>query len=175
MINFLSHILLSSLTFSLENDSKLAPFENFDDEITLLGCERSFIYQGKTYACDSLHKKDAEKLRTFFKNDPEAIRSLEIYQKNRKTARVAAYTGTIGILLILSGLIFSPKLPSDRAHSRFKAAAVWGGTALTAGSFIYSFGRLKSNENNLENAINAYNKNHSDDPITLKFETGVSF
>ena len=140
-----------------------------------IGCERPFIYRNEVFSTDSPQAQDAATLKYFVQSDPDAEKMLNDYQKNREKSRISAYTGTVGILL----LVFAPMLSrtlfsSDSRDSAFKVMQLTGVT-LAAGGFIYSFTLLRTNESLISKAVDSYNGKNKDDQIELKFTTGWKF
>lgn len=139
-------------------------------------CDRLIKYRGKTLPCDSHLKRDGENLRSILQDTPEALEKLDLYQKNRKKVAFAAYTGTAGIAIaVTNGLIaklFVPKDPGrDRERKKTETAIRWTGIGLSVGSVIYGLSYLKSNEENLNDAIIRFNDAHPDRPIEVLFKT----
>src|SRR4051812_29991991 len=64
-------------------------------------CQRAYVYRGHEFNCDSNVHQDAEHLRPIVKDVPEALNELNLYQKNKRSIRVLAYVGTIGLLVII--------------------------------------------------------------------------
>lgn len=139
-------------------------------------CDRLIKYNGKTLPCDSHLKRDGENLRAIFAGTPDSISALDRYQKNRRSIRFAAYTGTTGIAIaLLSAPIASLFVKNDATHvTQYKRAqdiTRWGGIGITAGSVLYGLSVLKTNESNLDYAILRYNQTHPDKPIEILFQT----
>lgn len=139
-------------------------------------CDRLIKYRGKTLPCDSHLKRDGENLRSILQDTPEALEKLDLYQKNRKKVAFAAYTGTAGLAIaVTNGLIaklFVPKDPGrDRERKQTENAIRWTGIGLSVGSVIYGLSYLKSNEENLNDAIIRFNDAHPDRPIEVLFKT----
>jgi hypothetical protein len=126
----------------------------------ILRCERTLSYKGKTLPCDSPIAADGEGLRMLLKDDPSSLKSLERYQAGRRSLNRTSYTGMLGALVMIFGPRFTT-LPATRN------LVVSSGLALTLGSFAYGKIRLQSNERHLDQAIDAFNRAHPDDPILL--------
>jgi hypothetical protein len=142
--------------------------------ITPLGCDRPFVYRGETYSADPPQVQDASTLREFVKPVPAADQIMAEYQGNRSKSKISAYTGTVGLLmLILAGPI--SKQFSGPNRDSIRGALQVGGFAIAAGGFFYSFTLLRANESLLPKAVDAYNQARPDDGIELKFTTGWSF
>ena len=143
-------------------------------KIIPLVCDRPFSFQNEIYSADSPQAQDASTLRYFVRDVPEADSILQNYQNNRIKSKISAYTGTVGLLLLIfSGPISQSFNVSNQ--NQLRSILVWSGLALSAGGFFYSFTLLKSNESLIPEAVNAYNKAHPDNGIELKFTTGWSF
>ncbi len=139
----------------------------------ILGCERPFVYRGETYSVDSPQSQDASVLRSFVREVPEAEAHLKRYQERRELSRVSAYTGTVGIAMILIANTFMSHLDSSRYP--IKTVLQLGGLGLTAGGFLYSFSLLRANEALIPKAVDSWNAARPADPIELKFQAGWSF
>lgn len=137
-------------------------------------CQRQIVYRGQVLNCDSHLHWDGERLRPILQNVPEAISELDIYQKNRRKVQTLAYTSTLGLILIGAGIFLGRNLASaDRLAIRNVLAGT--GAGITAGSVIYGFTLIRTNEEHLSNSVNIYNDKNPKDPIELKFTTGISF
>jgi hypothetical protein len=137
-------------------------------------CDRPFVYRGEVYSVDSPQAQDAATLKSFMKDVPEAEAILQTYQDRRERSKLSAYTGTVGIVLvILANTVFKSSTNPERQslHSAFQI----GGLALTAGGFIYSYSLLRTNELLIPEAVDRYNRTKPTDPIELKFQAGWSF
>lgn len=139
-------------------------------------CDRLIKYKGKTLPCDSHLKRDGENLRSILQDTPEALEKLDLYQKNRRRVRFAAYTGTAGVVIALTnGLIAKLFVPKERRGDQNRVenaetAVRWAGIGLSVGSLIYGVSYLKSNEQNLNDAIVRFNTAHPDRPIEVLFK-----
>jgi hypothetical protein len=138
-----------------------------------LGCDRPFIYRGEAYAVDSPQAQDASVLRNFVHEVPEADAYLKSYQDRRDRSRISAYTGTIGIFMMIIANTFMKHL--DPSQYPIRTVFQFGGVGLTAGGFIYSFSLLRTNESLIPKSVDAWNAAKPADPIELKFQTGWSF
>jgi hypothetical protein len=138
------------------------------------GCERPFVYRGEVYSVDAPQAQDASTLRSFIKDVPSADSLLESYQKRRERSRISAYTGTVGLFMLL---IANSVIPNMKFESRdsVRSTLQITGLALTIGGFTYSFSLLRTNERLIPQAVKAYNDAKPKDPVELKFETGWSF
>jgi len=122
-------------------------------------------------------KRDGENLRSILQETPEALEKLDLYQKNRRKVRFAAYTGTAGLVIAFTnGLIAKLFVPKERRSDRHRVedtetAVRWTGIGISVGSLIYGVSYLKSNEQNLNEAIVRFNTAHPDRPIEVLFKT----
>jgi hypothetical protein len=113
-------------------------------------------------------------LRAFVKEVPEAESLLQTYQDRRDRSRLSAYTGTIGLLMvILANTVF--KRPTTPSQESLKSVFQVGGLGLTLGGFAYSYSLLRTNESLIPQAVDAFNRAKPNDPIELKFQAGWSF
>lgn len=139
-------------------------------------CPRSFVYQGKHISCDSNVRKDAEGLRPILNSVPDAVSELNIYQKNRRDVQTAAYVGSLGLIIVLAGLILSSTFdPQDPQRITVRNYAGFGGLGLTIGSAIYGFSVINANEAHLDKAVQNFNQARPHSPIELEFTTGINF
>jgi hypothetical protein len=138
-------------------------------------CERTFLYKGQTYGCDSYVQRDAERLRSFVADSPEAAAEIDTYQSNRKKVRTAAYVGSIGLLIAIGGfLTYKIQGGSGAAAINVRAYSLGAGFGITVGSVIFGLGVLNDNESHLDRAVEIYNKSHPSTPIFLQFSTGFT-
>lgn len=129
-------------------------------------CQRLFIYEGKSYGCDSNFRADGEGLRQFITPVPEAVTTLDQYQKNRILLENTAYAGTAGLVLLIAGIVGGQGLG--------KQLMFFGGTGILAGSLIYGLTAMRTNETVLGHAVDTYNqKQPYDKQIQLQFSTGL--
>ena len=140
----------------------------------LFSCQRSFVYRGKTLPCDSNLSYDGENLRPILSAVPESIPPLDQYQRNRQKVRTLAYTGSLGLAMALVGHFVSKGYEGDK-RILIRNLSVLSGFALTAGSFIYGFTLLNTNEANLREAVRVHNNARPQDPIELQLTTGLTF
>ncbi|MEN9723908.1 MAG: hypothetical protein RJB38_1894 [Pseudomonadota bacterium] len=124
-------------------------------------CDRSFVYQGKDYPCDSARANDGEGLRMLLEKVPSARDELDRYQANRRSLSTLAFTGMAGILIAVMGPRFADSTGS-------KNLMIAGGLSLTLGSFAFGRSRLAANEQHLDRAIHLFNEQNPEDPISLK-------
>jgi hypothetical protein len=142
-------------------------------------CERYFVYQGKNMECDSNSGQDADRFRTIMEDVPAAIAELDVYQSNRQKMRIAAYSGTLGVLAMISGffVIGRPDPPFDPLSGTPSAGGytMIGGIGLFVSSIIYGLTVSRTNEAHIGNAVQFFNAAHPDRPIELRFSTGINF
>jgi len=155
------------------------PLLQFECDIEELGCKRAFIRDGKTMPVDSYHKRDGERLRPIIKDVPDAISELNIYQSNRRTVQSAAMVGTTGLLVLVGSILVGNTINRDPTQQTtgnlVKEIGTIAGASIALGSVVYSFGILRTNENHLFTSVENYNAARADDPIELKFSTGILF
>lgn len=138
-------------------------------------CERYFVYQGHTLECDSNVGKDAERLRSLMQDVPNALAELDQYQSNQKQIKVAAYLGSLGLLVALAGILIKP--PFDKVSGAPLAGGfvILGGLGLSVNSFIYGLSLMKANEAHIGTAVDLFNSAHPDRPIQLQFSAQINF
>jgi hypothetical protein len=138
-------------------------------------CERTFLYKGRTYGCDSYVQRDAERLRIFVSDVPEATSEIDTYQRNRKNVRTAAYVGSVGILIAIAGILVGPLITSsDVGRSDIRTVSTYLGGGITLGSIAFGFVTLNNNESHVDRAVALHNEAHPKTPIVLQFSTGFS-
>ncbi len=142
--------------------------------VSPLGCDRPFLFRGELYPTDSPQAQDAAILREMMLDVPEAATLLNEYSSNRKKTELSAYTGTLGVLLLILANPISRGFDESTRESVRSTMRI-GGLALAAGGFFYSFTLLSTNESLITNAVKRYNEKRPDDPIELKFEAGWKF
>jgi hypothetical protein len=142
-------------------------------------CERYFVYQGKSMECDSNSGQDADRFRSIMEDVPAALAELDIYQDNRQKMRIAAYTGTFGLLAMIAGffVIGRPNPPFDPISGSPNIGGYFmiGGLGLVGSSFIYGLTVSRTNESHIGNAVEIFNAAHPDRPIELRFSTEINF
>jgi len=143
----------------------------------VMGCDREFKPEPrlKPQSIDSFHRRDAEKLRQYVSDIPEARSELDLYQRNRRKVQKAAYVGTAGAMILLTGLILSAQTESPSRKNNYRAIGIFGGGGLIAGSMVWGLSLLRSNEEHLINAVNIHNEKNPNKPIELQFTTGLVF
>jgi hypothetical protein len=138
-------------------------------------CERTFLYKGKTYGCDSYVQRDAERLRIFVSDIPEATSEIDTYQRNRKNVRTAAYVGSLGILFALAGILVGPLVTnSDVGRSDIRTVTSYAGGGITLGAIAFGVITLNNNESHIDRAVALHNEAHPTTPIVLQFSKGFS-
>ena len=137
--------------------------------IEIYQCKREFLYRNKLIGCDSRLYTDGENLRAIIKDVPDALAELDTYQSNRRRVTLMAYTGSIGLALMLFKVL--PIISRDDVKDGF----LIGGVAITGASALYGLSLLRENESHLANAVQKYNAARPKDPIELQFSTGFSF
>jgi hypothetical protein len=139
-------------------------------------CERHFIFKGRRIECDSEIGKDALRLSPLMRGLPYAESELDIYRENQRKIRIAGFTGTLGFLAIITGVIVShPVLDPVSGSIRPGGFITLGGIALTANSLIYGLSMMRANEVHIANAVQYYNTVHPNQPIELEFSTHIDF
>lgn len=140
-----------------------------------VGCDRPFIHRGEVYPVDSPQAQDALTLRAHVSEVPEAKALLDTYQERRERSRISAYTGSVGIFMMILANSVMRRAKPDSTVGSLKSVFQVGGLALTAGGFLYSFSLLRTNERLIPEAVDVYNRARPDDKIELKFEAGWTF
>ncbi len=92
-----------------------------------------------------------EGLKDYFEKDPKAYSYFEKYQEGNKFKWQDAILGTSGTLMVLTGLSMG-----NQSHS--KGTIIITGASLILAQFVLGYSLKKSNESNLEKAIEEYNK-----------------
>ncbi|MEO5968452.1 MAG: hypothetical protein ABIQ95_00875 [Bdellovibrionia bacterium] len=139
-------------------------------------CERHFLFKGKRLECDSETGKDALGLNPFMRGLPYAESELEIYRENQRKIRFAGFTGTVGVLAMIAGVVIShPVLDPASGSIRPGGFVTLSGIALTANSLIYGLSMMKANEVHIANAVQYHNTARPNQPIELEFSTHIDF
>lgn len=121
-------------------------------------CTRHFSYRGAIQDMDSGHHQDGEGLKPIIKGNPEAERLLADYQAGTKTKTWLAYTGTLGVAVILGGIFASPQLSDTRVGQRnVRFAFTAGGVGIILCSYLWGRLSMSRNEDNLKKAVDTYN------------------
>ncbi|NDD92549.1 hypothetical protein EBZ37_10735, partial [bacterium] len=126
----------------------------------ILRCERNYIYRHKVLPCDSPVTADGEGLRPLLASVPQAREELEIYQANRRSLSLTAYTGMAGLLIAA----FAPNFFENRGS---KNVTIGIGISITLGSLAFGRSRLMANEVHLDRAVKRFNEANPSDPIEL--------
>jgi len=137
-------------------------------------CDRLIRYRGKTLSCDSALRRDGDSLRSIVEDTPSALEELDRYQAGRNSIKFAAYSGSAGIVMLLtSSFLANVFISSSQPTARKTTAKIlrWTGAGITIGSITYGLSRLRSNEEHLNEAILKYNAAHLDHPIEILFKT----
>lgn len=139
-----------------------------------LGCARPFAYRAELYTVDSPQAEDAQNLKFFTRKSPEAQRLLNEYQTNRTRTSISGYAGTAGILLALfsSGL---GRWIHPRDPGTIQKATALIGAAIAVEGISYSISMLRTNDQLITRAADAYNHDQPRDPVELQFTAGWSF
>lgn len=142
-------------------------------------CQRSFVHKGKVMSCDSNIRLDGEKLRPILRDTPLAVSELNEYQRTRTRIRSAAYLGTLGLVVMIAGSLFSLRYKengsaTDTSNAVRNVSLLTGG-GIAAGSFLSALSLIKTNEAHLGNAVSIYNSAHPESPIELRFSTEIGF
>ncbi|MBU6375249.1 MAG: hypothetical protein KGQ59_04585, partial [Bdellovibrionales bacterium] len=114
----------------------------------------------KALPCDSPVAADGEGLRPLLASVPKAREELEIYQANRRSLSLTAYTGMAGLLVAA----FAPNFFESRGS---KNMTIGLGISMTLGSLVFGKSRLMANEVHLDRAVTHYNTANPSDPIQL--------
>jgi hypothetical protein len=138
------------------------------------GCKRDFRYEGKLYSIDSFNRADGEHLRPYVESIPEAVSLLNTYQTNKRNVQNVAYIGTAGLLLALTGILFSKQI-SETNQSSVRNVLVFSGLGIMVGSAVYAVNSLINNEENLLNAVKKHNTVKSKTPIEIQFGASLLF
>jgi hypothetical protein len=151
-------------------------------------CNRIFEYREITYALDSFHQQDGERLRPHLLNFSDAVGALDAYQSNKQKAKTGAYIATAGVAFALLGVFVSSRMnpegsdlsPASRKFenrqrnaSVLRIFALSTGVAIAGGGVAYGFTVLHKNEENLKNAVEIHNENRPQDKIRLQL--GATF
>ena len=115
-------------------------------------CQRKVSIGNKIIYIDTPDGKKGEGLRKYLEKDPNAIKLLNTYQKNltiKNTSKVAGSIATVGLI---GGFAYQ-----GNKSKQNNILLISGITAIL--NFLVSSTLQFYNEENLQNAIRAYNKN----------------
>lgn len=113
-------------------------------------CSRTATINYQEVLVDTNSTQKGEGLRYHLEKDPVALSYLNSYQKGTEINWTNAAIGTVGSSLIIGGLLNS--------DSDTKKNLLISGATLIAINFLVARTLEKSNEQNLEKAIEEYNK-----------------
>jgi hypothetical protein len=120
-------------------------------------CARYFIYRNRTYPVDSSRKLDGEGLRFLLKNNNQSEVMLNDYQSRLRAPRFTAFTGLLGVALLIGGPLYASHITSELGRSDTRLAFIIGGSVLLAGSYFYGRHLVEEKEKTLEKAVGTYN------------------
>lgn len=140
-----------------------ALFVQAQSSVNLTGhCYRAYTYHGRQFSVDSNRKLDAEGLRPVLKNNSESLELLNRYQDNLYASWIPAYTGTLGILMLIGGPIYANQIASPVGQHDTRKILVYSGISVIIGGYFFGQWSIKRNERRLEKAIDAYNRTAND-------------
>ena len=117
-------------------------------------CSRTAIINGQKVLVDTNYSERGEGLRFHLEKDPIAEKYLNKYQEGTKINWANTALGTIGTILIISGILNS----SD--ETKRNKLLIGGASLMTVNFFLYKT-LENSNEKNLRRSIHEYNKRNS--------------
>lgn len=114
-------------------------------------CSRVAIINYQEVLVDTNSTQKGEGLRYYLEKDPVAKHCLDRYQGETKNRWVNATLGTIGTLLILTGILTNKSSTSTKS-------LIIGGSSIVAVNFLVAKTMDYKNEINLQQGIDEYNK-----------------
>ncbi len=141
----------------------------------VIRCQRRFIYRGKQLDCDSNLERDAERLRPVFKDVPEAIAELDMYQKTREQVRSLGYAGGLGLGMAFTGFLLSRTTTNEQTARDWRVMGIGGGLLVLGITLATGLVALGNASDHLGNAVKQYNQARPGDPIEFQFSTGFDF
>lgn len=117
-------------------------------------CGRTALINGQRILVDTNSVQKGEGLKHYIDKDPVAKEYLDIYRQGVGTKWQNAALGTIGTLLVLSGLLIG----NDSTN---KKAMMVGGASLMVVNFFVARTYENSNENNLHKSVDEYNRRNA--------------
>jgi hypothetical protein len=138
-------------------------------------CQRQFLYQGKLLELDSNLYTDAEHLRPIVNDVPPALASLNRYQQGRRNVRILAYTGSLGLLMLVGSYLLSRQQDSKTTGRKIRQIGMGSGLLIASGSLVWGLSVMATNEHHLQDSVNRYNEARPNDLIELQFSTGFRF
>jgi hypothetical protein len=141
-------------------------------------CQRRFLYNGKTVACDSNLNLDGDGLRGVLAGTPSALEELDKYQSTRRAVQNTAYIATGCLVLAAASFMIGRNMTDangnitngGRALRNVGTLVGLAGMGVSIGIGMYM---LKSNEARLGKSVQIYNDIHPSNPIELQFSTGL--
>lgn len=134
-------------------------------------CSRTALVNGQKVLVDTNYSERGEGLRFHLSKDPIAEKYLNEYQEGTKLKWQNTALGTLGTILLLSGILTS----SDNNKRR---NFLIGGASLMTVNFLLYKTLENSNENNLKRSIQEYNKRNSpkiyfEDDVKIKRDRDI--
>jgi hypothetical protein len=135
-------------------------------------CSRTAIVNGQRVLVDTNYSERGEGLRFQLSKDPIAEKYLNDYQEGTRLKWQNTALGTIGTILILSGILTS----SD--NNKRRSLLIGGASVMTVNFLLYKT-LENTNESNLKRSIQEYNKRNSpkiffEDDIETKKDRDIS-
>ena len=114
-------------------------------------CSRTAVINYQEVLIDNNSSQKGEGLRYYLEKDEIAKKYLDTYQEGLQRKTLNAVIGTIGTLILFSGLLVSDS-------SSRKRSLLIGGGSIVAINFLVAKTIEHNNENNLRESIEEYNK-----------------
>lgn len=114
-------------------------------------CSRTVEINSQEVLIDLNSTQKGEGLKSYLEKDPQASSYYEKYQEGNKFKWQDTILGTGGTIAVLTGL-------SLGSQNSSKSTFIITGAAMIAAHFLLGYSLKKSNEGNLEKAIEEYNK-----------------
>ena len=120
-------------------------------------CSRVAKINFQDVLVDTSSSRKGEGIKFYLEKDPQAKSFYDRYLDNQKDQLIPSLLGTLGVGLILTGIL---KSNSSDNENRFKDRGIWvAAGAVTLGvNYILANIRGKQNEKNLHSAVEEYNK-----------------
>ena len=121
-------------------------------------CSRVAKINFQDVLVDTSSSRKGEGIKFYLEKDPQAKIYYNRYVKNQKNQLVPSILGTLGVGLIITGVLKSNSADTDT--NRFKDRGIWvvGGALMLGANYLLANMRQNRNEKNLHIAVKEYNK-----------------
>ncbi|MGK5083835.1 hypothetical protein WDW37_11080 [Bdellovibrionota bacterium FG-1] len=132
-------------------------------------CQRIYEFGGKTYDCDSLVARDAQRLRAALGPVPEAVRELDEYRNARRMTENSAYVISGGIALAILGGVVGRVLGNSFKGSTIRDMSTFVGLWVGGNAFLFNLSFTRAGDEHIQHAVDLYNQARPDQPMGIQF------